>query len=69
MRTTWRSEGSRSVQSHFLLLVLFSTFVSLVFAVLTGDTPREQFRLWAAIFGGFIGTGVVLGWLLYPFPL
>ncbi|MDP9322881.1 MAG: hypothetical protein M3P13_04545 [Acidobacteriota bacterium] len=55
--------------SHFLLLVLFSFFVSLVFAVLLRDDPRQQIRTGGMMFGGFIVTALVLGWLMYPFPL
>ena len=43
--------------------------VSLVFAVLLRDEPREQLRTGAMMFGGFIATAVVLGWLMYPLPL
>jgi hypothetical protein len=57
------------VTSHFLLLVLFSFFVSLVFAVLLRDDPRQQIRTGGMMFGGFIVTALVLGWLMYPFPL
>jgi putative Mn2+ efflux pump MntP len=57
------------VTSHFLLLVLFSFFVSLVFGVLLRDEPPQQFRAGAMMFGGFIATALVLGWLMYPFPL
>jgi len=57
------------VTSHFLLLVLFSFFVSLVFAVLLRDDPRQQVRTGGMMFGGFIVTALVLGWLMYPFPL
>jgi putative Mn2+ efflux pump MntP len=57
------------VTSHFLLLVLFSFFVSLVFGVLLRDDPRQQIRTGAMMFGGFIATALVLGWLMYPFPL
>jgi heme/copper-type cytochrome/quinol oxidase subunit 4 len=55
--------------SHFLLLVLFAFFVSLVFAVLLRDSPREQLRTGAMMFGGFVAAAYVLGWLMYPFPL
>ena len=55
--------------SHVALMVLFAAFVSVVFATLMRDDPREQLRLGGRIFGGFIGAGVVLGWLLFPFPL
>lgn len=54
--------------SHFLLLVVFSLLVSAVFAVLLRDEPRAQLRTGAMMFGGFVGAGVVLGWLLYPMP-
>jgi hypothetical protein len=55
--------------SHFGLMVIFAVFVSTVFAALMRDDPREQLRLWARLFAGFIGAGVVIGWLLYPLPL
>jgi hypothetical protein len=55
--------------SHFGLMVLFALFVSIVFAVLMRDTPRDQVRLGAQLFGGFVLGGVLAGWLLYPLPL
>ena len=55
--------------SHFLLLLLFAFFVSLVFSVLLRDEPRAQLRTGAMMFGGFIAAAVVLGWLMYPLPL
>lgn len=54
---------------HFLLLALFAFFVSLVFAVLLRDEPRAQLRLGGLLFGGFVATAVILGWLMYPLPL
>jgi hypothetical protein len=57
------------VTSHFALLLLFAGFVSIVFAALMRDEPREQLALGARMFGGFVGAGVLLGWLLFPFPL
>lgn len=55
--------------SHFLLLALFAAFVSLVFATLMRDDPREQVRYGGLLFAAFVLTGVVVGWLMYPFPL
>ncbi len=55
--------------SHFFLLVLFAFFVSLVFGVLLRDDPRQQLRTGSMMFGGFIATALVLGWLMFPFPL
>lgn len=55
--------------SHLGLLLLFSAFVSIAFAVLMRDEPREQLRFGARLFGTFVGSSVLLGWLLYPLPL
>ncbi len=55
--------------SHLLLLVIFSFFVSVVFAALMRDEPRQQLRFGLLLFGGFIVAAVALGWLMYPFPL
>jgi len=57
------------MRSHVLLLVLFAFFVSLVFALLSKDDPREQLRFGGTLFAGFLIAAVVLGWLMYPFPL
>ena len=54
--------------SHVALMVLFAAFVSVVFAALMRDDPREQLALGGRMFAGFAGAGILLGWLLYPFP-
>jgi hypothetical protein len=57
------------VQSHLLLLVIFAFFVSLVFAVIAKDQPADQLKFGGMMFGGFLASAIVLGWLMYPFPL
>ena len=57
------------MQSHFVLLVVFAVFVSLVFAFLSEDDPRAQLRFGGVLFAGFLVAAIVLGWLMYPFPL
>jgi uncharacterized membrane protein len=57
------------VQSHLLLLAIFAFFVSLVFAVIAKDDVRDQLKLGGLMFGGFIASAFVLGWLMYPLPL
>jgi hypothetical protein len=54
---------------HFLLLVLFAFFVSLTFALISKDDPKDQLRFGGWMFAGFIVAALVLGWLMYPFPL
>ena len=55
--------------SHLLWLTVFAFFVSLVFAVLMRDTPRDQLRTGALMFGAFLGAALVLAWLMFPLPL
>jgi hypothetical protein len=57
------------VQSHIVLLAVFAFFVSLVFAVIAKDAVRDQLRFGGMMFGGFLASAIVLGWLMYPFPL
>jgi hypothetical protein len=57
------------MQSHFLLLTVFAFFVSLIFAVIAKDEAQEQVRFGGLMFGGFLLSAIVLGWLMYPFPL
>jgi hypothetical protein len=55
--------------SHLGLMVIFALFVSIVFATLMRDEPKEQLTFGARMLAGFVGAGVVIGWLLYPLPL
>jgi len=55
--------------SHLLLLIVFAFFVSLVFAVLLRDDAKTQLQFGGLVFGGFVLSAVVLGWVMYPFPL
>ena len=55
--------------SHLGLMAIFAVFVSVVFAALMRETPGEQVRFGLRLLGGFIGAGLLIGWLLYPLPL
>jgi len=55
--------------SHFLLMVIFAFFVSLVFALLSKDEVGEQVKFGGLMFAGFVAAAIVLGWLMFPFPL
>jgi len=57
------------MRSHLVLLSIFAFLVSLVFALLNRDTPREQAQFGGLLFAGFLAAGIVLGWLMYVFPL
>jgi hypothetical protein len=57
------------VQSHFLLLLIFSACVSAVFAALMREDAMGQLKLGARMFGGLVAAAIVISWLMYPFPL
>jgi hypothetical protein len=57
------------VTTHVGLMMLFALYVSVVFATLMRDDPKEQLRLGGKLFGGFVLGGIAIGWLLYPLPL
>ncbi len=55
--------------SHLLYMTVFAFLVSLVFAVLLKDEPRQQLRFGAVTFAAFMLGALALGWLMYPFPV
>ena len=50
-------------------MVVFALSVSVVFAALMREEAREQLRLAAKMFGAMVAAALVLGWLMYPFPI
>ena len=56
------------VISHFSAMLLFAFLVSVVFGVLSKDTPRERLIYGAKVFGAFVGIALLLGWIMYPMP-
>jgi hypothetical protein len=57
------------MQSHLALMLIFSLCVSAVFAALTRENAREQLVLGAKMFGAMIGAAIILGWVMFPFPI
>jgi hypothetical protein len=55
--------------SHLAVMLLFAFFVSVVFATIAKDTPKEQIAAGAKMFGLFAGAAIVLGWVMRIFPL
>lgn len=54
--------------SHFLLMVLYALIVSLFFTLLWRRERKEQIKLFLQIFVGMVGGGLLVAWLMYPFP-
>ena len=56
------------VISHFTALLLFAMLVSVVFGVLSKDTPRDRAIYGVKVFGAFVGAALLLGWIMFPIP-
>ena len=56
------------MSSHFLILSIFAFFVSCGFALLMRDQPRDRVKFGIVAFISFVGSALVIGWLMYPFP-
>jgi hypothetical protein len=51
--------------SHFLAVLLFALFASTAFGITQRETPRRMFRYGAYCFALFVGSAIVLSWVMY----
>ena len=54
--------------SHFVLMTTYAFLVSAFFALLWRRTRRDRAIMFLQVFLGLMGGGLLLGWLMYPFP-
>jgi hypothetical protein len=54
--------------SHFLLMVVYALLVSCFFTTLWRRERRAQMWLFVQLFVGMVGGGLIVAWLMYPFP-
>lgn len=54
--------------SHFMLMVLYAFLLSLFFTVLWRREWKGQLRLFLQLFLGMVLGGLLIAWLMYPFP-
>jgi hypothetical protein len=57
------------MHSHLVLMLIFSLCVSAVFAGLLREEAREQLLIGAKMLGGMVAAALVLGWVMFPFPI
>lgn len=53
---------------HFPAMVLFAFLVSVVFGVLSRNTPRERLLYGGKVFALFVIVALALGWIMYFVP-
>jgi hypothetical protein len=51
--------------SHFGAVLLFALFASVVFGITQRDTARRMVRYGAYCFVLFVGSAIVLSWVMY----
>jgi hypothetical protein len=51
--------------SHFLAVLLFALFASVVFGITQRETPPKMVRYGIYCFVLFVGSAIVLSWLMY----
>jgi hypothetical protein len=51
--------------SHFTAVLLFALFASTVFGITQRDTPQRMFRYGLYCFALFVGSVIVLSWVMY----
>ncbi len=54
--------------SHFFLMVVYALLVSVFFTLLWRRERRGQLALFLQIFLGMVAGGLIVAWLMYPFP-
>lgn len=51
--------------SHFTAVLLFSLCTSVVFGITQRETPGRMFRYGAYCFTLFVGSAIVLSWVMF----
>ena len=51
--------------SHFAAVLLFALFASTVFGITMRETPRRMFRYGVYCFSLFVGSVIVLSWVMF----
>lgn len=59
----------RFLESHVVLMLLYSLAAALFFALLWKNERAERIRLFIIIFCSLFLGGIALSWLMYPFPI
>lgn len=54
--------------SHFFLMVVYALIVSLFFMLLWRNERKERIKLFLQLFLGMVGGGLLVAYLMYPFP-
>jgi len=51
--------------THFAAVLLFALFASIVFGITQRETPQRMVRYGVYCFALFVGSTIVLSWIMY----
>jgi len=51
--------------SHFTAVLLFGLLASTIFGITQRETPQRMFRYGLYCFSLFVGSAIVLSWVMY----
>ncbi|MGN6183161.1 MAG: hypothetical protein ACTHQM_05845 [Thermoanaerobaculia bacterium] len=54
---------------HVVLMFLYAAATALFFALLWRDDKHERIKMFLVIFCSLFFGGIILGWMMFPFPL
>ena len=57
------------LRSHMVLMFLYAVATGVFFSLLWKHERRERIRFFLLVFCSLFFGGIVLGWLMFPFPL
>ncbi len=57
------------LRNHIVLMFIYAAATALYFALLWKHTQRDRIIFFVKVFAGLFFGAIVLGWVMYPFPL
>ena len=57
------------LRNHMVLMFIYAVATGIYFALLWKNTREEQIRFFLLVFCSLFIGGIVLAWVMYPFPL
>ncbi|HKB80715.1 MAG TPA: hypothetical protein VKH35_13460 [Thermoanaerobaculia bacterium] len=57
------------LRNHVVLMFLYAVATGIYFSLLWKTGRREQIRFFLLVFCSLFFGGIVLAWLMFPFPL
>jgi hypothetical protein len=57
------------LRNHIVLMFIYAVATALFFSLLWKNTKKERIQFFALVFSALFIGGIVLGWVMYPFPL